>query len=72
MAPFEYTSMLFGLALGLMLFGDVPTPSMLVGASIVIASGLIVIWREHKLEVRRAPAEIWPWAMIGVEKHDAG
>jgi drug/metabolite transporter (DMT)-like permease len=51
-APFEYTSMLFGLALGFVLFGDVPTMTMLIGSVIVIASGLIVLWREHELANR--------------------
>lgn len=71
-APFEYTSMLFGIVLGFFLFGDLPTATMLLGSAIVIAAGLIVIWREHALQVRRAPAHIWPWAMIGVDKHDPG
>lgn len=69
-APFEYTSMLFGIALGFLLFGDVPTLPMLLGSSIVITAGLIVIWREHALSIRRQPAETWPWAIIGVEKHE--
>lgn len=56
-APFEYTSMLFGIALGLLLFGDVPTMTMLIGSAIVIASGLIVLWREHDLSVQRKPAD---------------
>ena len=71
-APFEYTSMLFGVALGYLLFGEAPTLTMLLGAAIVIAAGLIVIWREHAFSIRRVPAEVWPWAMIGVDKHDAG
>lgn len=71
-APFEYTSMLFGIVLGFFLFGDVPTSTMLIGSTIVIAAGLIVLWREHVLSLNRAPSHIWPWAMIGVDKHDAG
>ncbi len=71
-APFEYTSMLFGIAFGFLLFGDLPTLTMLIGSSIVIASGLIVLWREHELSIRRAPAATWPWAMIGADEHDSG
>lgn len=71
-APFEYTSMLFGIVLGYLLFGDVPTSTMLLGSAIVIAAGLIVIWREHALSVLRVPAPVWPWAIIGVDKHDPG
>lgn len=71
-APFEYTSMLFGIVLGFILFGDVPAGTMLLGSAIVIVAGLIVLWREHELSLRRAPAHTWPWAMIGADEHDAG
>ncbi len=69
-APFEYTSMLFGILLGFFVFGDVPTPTMLLGSTIVIAAGLFMIWREHAHATVRLPASIWPWAMIGVEGHE--
>lgn len=69
-APFEYTSMLFGIVLGYFLFADVPTPTMLLGSSIVIAAGLFMIWREHTNASRRVRLVIWPWAMIGVEGHE--
>jgi drug/metabolite transporter (DMT)-like permease len=48
-APFEYTAMLWALLLGFAIFGDVPRPIMLVGATIVIAAGLYVIYRERRL-----------------------
>ncbi|MBA8821198.1 EamA family transporter [Ochrobactrum sp. P6BS-III] len=48
-APFEYTSMLLGLLIGFLLFGDVPTLEMLVGSVIVMAAGGFIIYREHKL-----------------------
>ena len=47
-APFEYTSMLFGIVLGLAVFGEIPTVPMLVGAAVVIAASLMVIWRERR------------------------
>lgn len=40
--------------LGFTLFGDVPEPIMLVGAAIIIASGLFVIFRERQLGLERA------------------
>lgn len=55
-APFEYTSILFGLALGYLLFGDVPTVHMLVGGAIVIAAGIFIIWREQHLGLPRGAA----------------
>lgn len=50
-APFEYTAMLWALGLGFVLFGDMPQAVMLVGASIVIAAGLYVIYRERRLGI---------------------
>ncbi len=45
-SPFTYSSILWGLAYGIWLFGDVPTVLTLVGAGIVIASGLYILFRE--------------------------
>lgn len=50
-APFEYTSMLLGLFIGFMLFGDVPTFEMLLGSAIVMGAGGFIIYREHKLAI---------------------
>lgn len=55
-APFEYTSILFGLVVGYLLFGDVPTSHSIVGGAIVIGSGLFIIWREQRLGLARAKA----------------
>ena len=55
-APFDYTSMLFALAIGYFVFAEVPTLVMLAGALIVIAAGMFVIWREHQLGLERARA----------------
>jgi drug/metabolite transporter (DMT)-like permease len=52
-APFEYSQLLFAIALGFWIFGDVPAWTTLIGAAIVIASGLFVIWREHVLGLER-------------------
>ncbi len=53
-APFEYTSLIFSLAIGYVFFGDVPTPFMLVGGVIVVGSGLFIIYREHRLGLDRS------------------
>ncbi len=55
-APFDYASMLFAIAIGYFIFGEVPTAQMLSGASLVIAAGVLIIWREHALGLRRARA----------------
>ena len=48
-ACFDYTSMLWALAFGLVLFGETPTPAVLAGAAIVAGAGIFVIWRERRL-----------------------
>ncbi len=53
LAPYDYTSMLFAIALGYFFFDELPTAMMLIGAGLVIIAGAVVIWREHKLGVER-------------------
>ena len=55
-APFEYSSMLFAVLIGLVFFDEVPTPMMLLGASIVIAAGVLIILRERYLRIQRGKA----------------
>lgn len=52
-APFDYTTMLWAFVLGYVLFGEVPTKYVFIGATIVAAAGLFVIWRERQLGLRR-------------------
>ena len=53
-APFDYASILFALGIGYFVFDEVPTATMLGGASLVIAAGFLIIWRERKLGLERA------------------
>ncbi len=53
-APFDYTSMILALLIGYFIFDEVPTGTMLIGAGIVIAAGVLIIWRERKLGLQRA------------------
>ncbi len=54
LAPFEYSSMLYGLALGWLVFAEAPSAQVLVGAAVVIAAGLYIIHRERQLRIDRA------------------
>ncbi len=47
-APFRYTSLLWAVLLGMIFFGEVPDIWMIVGAAIVIGSGLYTFYRENK------------------------
>jgi len=53
-APFDYASMLFALLIGYFVFAEVPTLTMLAGAALVIAAGVLIIWRERQLGLERA------------------
>ena len=52
-APFDYASILLALAIGYWGFGDAPSPTMLLGALIVVAAGILIIWRERQLGLER-------------------
>lgn len=53
LAPFEYASILFAVLIGLAIFNEVPTIEMIIGSSIVVASGLAIILRERYLGLKR-------------------
>ena len=53
-APFDYASMLFALGIGYFVFAEVPTLTMLSGATLIATAGILIIWRERKLGLERA------------------
>jgi drug/metabolite transporter (DMT)-like permease len=44
--PFNYLSLVWATFLGFVIWGDVPTPHLIIGAAVVVASGLYILWRE--------------------------
>ena len=52
--PMDYTSLLWALLFGSWIFAEVPTPWIWIGAPIIIASGLVIVWCEHLLHRRAA------------------
>jgi drug/metabolite transporter (DMT)-like permease len=56
-APFEYTTMIWAVALGFFILGELPQPAVIIGAIVVIASGLFVLWREHRLGLLRSDSQ---------------
>ena len=52
LAPFQYAQMPLGLLIGWVIFGNAPETAMLIGAAIVIGSGLYVVQREAELARR--------------------
>lgn len=47
LAPFIYTQMIWMIALGYLLFGDVPDGWTLVGAGVIVTAGLYILHRER-------------------------
>lgn len=43
--PLRYTRLIFGIALGIVLFDEQLSPSMIVGSAYILLSGLFIIWR---------------------------
>lgn len=56
-APFRYTALLWSIVLGLLVFGDVPDMTMIIGASTIVGSGLYALYRERVVGRRRIVAE---------------
>lgn len=51
LAPFQYLEIVNAVLVGLIVFGDFPTPSKWFGIVIIIGSGFYVFMRERKLKV---------------------
>ncbi len=45
--PFRYSRIIFLLVLGVLVFGEKPDALMLIGASLIIVSGIYMMWREQ-------------------------
>ncbi|TYC48711.1 DMT family transporter [Rhodobacterales bacterium] len=52
-APFDYVNMLWAIIVGWLVFSEVPERAVVLGAVIVIAAGVFVIYREHRLGLDR-------------------
>jgi drug/metabolite transporter (DMT)-like permease len=52
-APFDYLNLIWALLIGWVLFSDMPDISLVFGAIIVISAGLIIIFRERYLGIKR-------------------
>ena len=57
LAPFDYASMIFASLIGYVAFSEIPTVSTLIGASLVIAGGILIIWRERQLGLDRSKSK---------------
>ena len=49
-APFDYTGLIWATILGFLFWGDMPDLATYIGAAVITASGIYVIWRESKVK----------------------
>jgi len=54
LSPFIYSQLVWSIALGYLVFGDVPDHWTLIGSAIVVSSGLYMLYREQKVAEQRA------------------
>ena len=52
--PMDYTSLIWAVIFGAWIFAETPTPWIWLGAPIIILSGLVIVWREHRLARKAA------------------
>ena len=58
--PMDYTALLWATLLGWLAFDRLPAASTWLGAPVIIASGLYIVWREHvrhRIETTQATAQ---------------
>lgn len=55
-APFDYASILVAILIGYFAFDEVPTATMIIGSTVVIAAGVLIILRERYLNLQRGKA----------------
>ncbi|WP_319532175.1 DMT family transporter [uncultured Cohaesibacter sp.] len=53
LAPFDYVNMIWAVIIGMILFDEYPSMTVIVGGSIVTLAGLFVVYREHQLGLAR-------------------
>ncbi|MBG1231539.1 DMT family transporter [Aestuariivirga litoralis] len=54
-APFAYSSLIWATIYGFLIWGDLPNVTTLVGAALIIGSGLYIFLRERQLGQQREP-----------------
>ncbi len=56
--PMDYSALLWGTFYGWLLFDQLPASTTWIGAPIVIAAGVIIAWREHRLKLKERAAAL--------------
>ena len=51
--PFRYVRLLFGIACGVVFFGETITPAMMIGSALIVLSGLVIVWRAKAAKTQK-------------------
>jgi drug/metabolite transporter (DMT)-like permease len=63
-APFRYVAVVFAIALGFLVWGDVPDTMTLAGSAVIVGTGVYALYRERKVKGRvRAERDAAPAAV---------
>ena len=58
--PYQYTMIVWAALFGYLVFGDVPSTNIIVGASVIAGAGLYIFVRERKLALASPPPSMPP------------
>jgi drug/metabolite transporter (DMT)-like permease len=47
-SPFYYVTLFWAVAIGLVVWGDLPSVGLMIGAAIIVASGLMLLFHETR------------------------
>ena len=59
--PFRYSRLLFGIALGIVLFGERLSLAMVVGSGLIVVSGLFILWRGRQVSGKPSALVVCNW-----------
>jgi drug/metabolite transporter (DMT)-like permease len=58
--PYQYTMIIWAGLFGYLVFGDVPSINIIVGATVIVAAGLYIFMRERRLSSDQSPPAMPP------------
>jgi len=58
--PYQYTIIVWAIMLGYLVFGNLPDAFTLAGATIIVAAGLYIFWREQRQREREPDSPLHP------------
>lgn len=54
LAPFDYVAIVWAVSFGVIVFSEIPSLEVLIGAAIMVAAGIVIAWRERRRGFQKA------------------